>query len=177
MRAGLVAAMTVAVLGGGAATASAEAGPTRSDAYTTSNPNEEGLFQLYGEQTATDGQVSTRNWEGSLSGWAPGTIKESRHWADNDYTEIRFTGCNNTSVADISVGVKLWQAIPFSLDKDMGGKTFTACYNGGTSQGEWDAHYSGGDNRYFTISHINGSIYTQGYVSVSKVYVDTTKAD
>lgn len=80
-------------------------------------------------------------------------------------------------MANTSVGVKLWQAIPFDYDKDMGGKTFTACYNGGTSHGEWDQYYNGGDNRYFTISHINGSVYTQGLVSVDKVYVDTTKAD
>lgn len=49
MRAGLVAAVTVAALGGGVATATADAAPTGEDAYTF-NPNEKGLVQLYGEK-------------------------------------------------------------------------------------------------------------------------------
>ncbi|MFM9612636.1 hypothetical protein [Streptomyces niveiscabiei] len=61
----------------------------------------------------------------------------------------------------------------------MGTKTFTNCFNGSnsTSSGEWNVHYDGGDNRYFTVAHLNGSDSTRAVVSVRKVYVDTTAAD
>ncbi|MFC8091967.1 hypothetical protein [Streptomyces sp. NPDC057301] len=147
------------------------------DAHTF-NPAEEGLFELQAPSDSSGG-IQTRNFTSSLSGWAPGTIKESRHWADNDYTEIQFTGCTMIGAAGHSVGVKLWQAIPFGQDKDMGVKTFTNCFKGSndTSKGAWNVHYNGGDNRYFTIAELNGSQYTRAHVSVKKVYVDTTAAD
>ncbi|MBN0044419.1 hypothetical protein JS756_09895 [Streptomyces actuosus] len=140
------------------------------------NAGEEGQFQLYG--SPEPGRMPPRNFTSHLSGWAPGS-KESRHWADNDYTEIKFTGCSMVGTTGRSVGVKLWQAIPFARDKDMGMKTFTNCFKGSTktSRGEWSAHYTGGDNRYFTIPALNGSIYTKANLNVKKVYVDTTKAD
>ncbi|MGV9291018.1 hypothetical protein [Streptomyces sp. NPDC003719] len=118
------------------------------------------------------------NFTSSLSGWAPGS-QESRHWADNEYTEIQFTGCSMVGAPAVSVGVKLWQAIPFALDKDMGTATFTNCFRGSgyTSRAEWNAYYSGGDNRYFTIAHLNGSQYTKAAVNVKTVYVDTSAAD
>ncbi|MFF7000009.1 hypothetical protein ACFY93_34500 [Streptomyces sp. NPDC008313] len=175
MRAGLIAVMTVATLGGGVASASADGAPTDDDAYTSFNPNETGLFELYGDSSA-GGQIHPYNWSGDLSAWGPGN-KESHHWADNDYTEVRFTGCTMAGTTGRSVSVKLWQAIPFGRDKDVGTKTFTACFGGGTSQGEWNVHYEGGDNRYFTLPQLNGSEYTRAQVSVRKIYVDTTKAD
>lgn len=174
IRSGLIAVFTAVALTGTAVSASADdSTPPSDDAYTF-NPNEAGLIQLYGE--AEPGTVQPMNFESSMSDWKPGN-KESRHWADNDYTEIQFTGCSVSGPGGSSVTVKLWQAIPFAQDKDMGDKTFTACFNGGTSRGEWSAHYDGGDNRYFTIPKINGSTSITGSLSVSKVYVDTTKAD
>ncbi|MEU6453875.1 hypothetical protein [Streptomyces sp. NPDC047065] len=177
VRAGLIAAVTAAALTGAVGVASADdTEPVSEDAHTF-NPAEEGLFELQAPAD-TDGGIQTRNFTSSLSGWAPGS-KESRHWADNDYTEVQFTGCTMVGATGKSVGVKLWQAIPFAQDKDMGTKTFTNCFKGSgyTSKGEWNAHYNGGDNRYFTVAHLNGSQYTRAVVSVKKVYVDTTKAD
>ncbi|MFH9742112.1 hypothetical protein ACH4MA_31030 [Streptomyces roseolus] len=176
LRAALTAALAAAALVGTVTSANAESVPPQSgDAYVA-NPGEQGLVELY---SAPDpGQMGPMNWEGRLGGWGPGNF-ESRHWADNDYTEIQFTGCSVSSGTGTSVSVKLWQAIPFNLDKDMGNNTLTYCFGGpnNTSRGEWNAYYSGGDNRYFTIPMINGSSTIRTTVSVQKVYVDTTAAD
>jgi hypothetical protein len=177
VRAGLIAAVTAAALTGSVAVASADdTVPVSEDAHTF-NANEEGLFELQAPADSSGG-VGPMNFTSSLTGWAPGS-KESRHWADNDYTEIQFTGCSMVGAGGVSVGVKLWQAIPFAQDKDMGTKTFTNCFRGSgyTSKGEWNAYYNGGDNRYFTIAHLNGSQYTRAVVNVQKVYVDTSAAD
>ncbi|WP_306188770.1 MULTISPECIES: hypothetical protein [unclassified Streptomyces] len=176
IRTGLIAAVAAAALTGTVTAASADDGATSSDDAYTFNGGEEGLFQLYGPPEP--GRMQPRNFTSYLSGWAPGD-KESRHWADNDYTEIQFTGCSLVGASSVSAGVKLWQAIPFSRDKDMGMKTFTNCFKGSsyTSRGEWNAHYTDGDNRYFTIPALDGSIYTKANLNVSKVYVDTTAAD
>ncbi|MFC9591335.1 hypothetical protein ACFTUC_16295 [Streptomyces sp. NPDC056944] len=176
MRAMVIAALAATTLVGTTASANAEdAQPGSGDAYVT-NPNEQGLFELY--STPEPGQIGPMNWDGAIGGWAPGSF-ESRHWADNDYTEIQFTGCTVASGSGTSVTVKLWQAIPFSLDKDMGNNTLTNCFKGATytSRGEWNVHYANGDNRYFTIPAINGSGTIRTTVSVKKVYVDTSLAD
>ncbi|MFI8928122.1 hypothetical protein ACIG3E_10670 [Streptomyces sp. NPDC053474] len=145
------------------------------DDASTVSLEEEGLFEL---QAPDDGEVHTQNFSSSVNGWVPGS-KESRHWADNDYTEIKFTGCTMTEATGRSLDVQLHQAIPFGLDKSIGSKRFSNCFKGSskTSRGEWDAHYSNGDNRYFTIPKHNGSEYQHTHVSVKKVYVDVSKAD
>ncbi|MBV1940533.1 hypothetical protein KUF83_28765 [Streptomyces sp. BV286] len=177
IRAALTAAVVTAALTGTVTVASADATASASDDAHTFNPNEAGLFEL--QAPAPDsGMVQPMNFTSSLSGWAPGS-KESRHWADNDYTEIQFTGCTMDGATGRSVGVKLWQAIPLGRDKDMGMKTFTNCFTGSneTSKGEWSGHYNDGDNRYFTIPELNGADFTHAKVSVRTVYVDTSKAD
>ncbi|OLO30361.1 hypothetical protein PZ61_0207415 [Streptomyces sp. MNU77] len=156
-----------------ATSARADSAPTGEDAHTF-NPNEAGLIRLYGDPEP--GTMQAMNFTSYMKGWKPGS-KESSHRADNDYTEIQFTGCSVNPTGGSSVTVRLRQAIPFSQDKSMGDKTFTACFNGGTSKGEWSAHYDGGDNRYFTIPKINGSTSIEGSLDVAKVYVDTSKAD
>ncbi|WP_371096903.1 MULTISPECIES: hypothetical protein [Streptomyces] len=176
IHAGLIAAVAAAALTGTMTVATADdTAPVSEDAHTF-NPNEEGLFEL--QAPADEGGIQPRNFTSSLTGWAPGS-KESRHWPDNDYTEIQFTTCEMIGAGGKSVGVKLWQAVPFAYDKDMGVKTFTNCFTGSgkTSKGEWNAHYDGGDNRYFTIAHLNGSGTVHAAVNVDKVYVDTTMAD
>ncbi|MFF8530765.1 hypothetical protein ACN6K9_006105 [Streptomyces sp. SAS_267] len=177
IRAGLIAAVAAAALTGAVTAASADATETGgNDAYTF-NPNEEGLFELEAP-AAGNGVIQPRSFSSELRGWAPGS-KESRHWADNDYTEIQWTGCSFSNPPTISADVKLWQAIPFGRDKDMGSKTFTNCFKGATktSRGEWDVHYDEGDNRYFTVPKFNGSEFTPAVLNVKKVHVDTTKAD
>ncbi|MFJ6659829.1 hypothetical protein ACIQNG_26260 [Streptomyces sp. NPDC091377] len=169
--------MLTAALTGTVAIASADgAAPVSDDAHIF-NPNEEGLFELQAPDEGNGGAWA-RNFTSELKGWGSGS-HESRHWADNDYTEIQFTTCEMIGAAGKSVGVKLWQAIPFNQDKDMGVKTFTNCFTGPgkTSKGEWNAHYSSGDNRYFTIDHLNGSQTARLVINVKKVYVDTSKAD
>ncbi|CAM5319222.1 hypothetical protein STENM223S_10401 [Streptomyces tendae] len=121
VRAGLIAAVTAAALTGTVTVASADdTAPVSEDAHTF-NPAEEGLFELQAPSD-TDGGIQVRNFTSSLSGWAPGS-KESRHWADNDYTEVQFTGCTIDG-ATWSVGVKLWLVIPFAQDNAVGTKTF-----------------------------------------------------
>ncbi|MEV0439965.1 hypothetical protein AB0I84_24305 [Streptomyces spectabilis] len=145
------------------------------DDASTVGQDEEGLFEL---EAPDEGGVQAQNFTSSVRGWVPGS-KESRHWADNDYTEIKFTGCTMTEATGRSLDVQLHQAIPFGLDKSIGSKRFSNCFKGSgkTSRGEWDAHYSNGDNRYFTIPRHNGSEHQRTHVSVKKVYVDVSKAD
>ncbi|MEU9782847.1 hypothetical protein AB0H92_18130 [Streptomyces phaeochromogenes] len=177
IRAALTAAVVATALTGTVTVAVADDTVSSSEDVHTFNPNEEGLFELQAP-AADSGMVQPRNFTSSLSGWAPGS-KESRHWADNDYTEIQFTNCSLDNGPSASADVKLWQAIPVGRDKDMGSKRFTNCFEGSnkTSKGEWSAHYDDGDNRYFTVPKLNGSEFTRAHLNVSKVYVDTSKAD
>ncbi|QEV18753.1 hypothetical protein [Streptomyces alboniger] len=139
--------------------------------------DEEGLFEL---PASNDGEIQPQNFTSKIVEWKPGN-HESSHWSDNDYTEIKFTGCSLEGVSGggRSLHVQLHQAIPFSLDRSLGSKRFTNCFKGSgkTSRGEWDTHESGGDNRYFTIPKHNDSEYSRTSLDVRKVYVDTSKAD
>ncbi|GGY24174.1 hypothetical protein GCM10010363_00340 [Streptomyces omiyaensis] len=175
-RTSLIALLTVATLA--ATTASVHADtprPVDKDLYTI-KPDEKGLFPLY--PGPEPGQVQALNWDGSLTGWGPGNF-ESRHWEDNDYTEVLFTGCTYTGATVTSLMLKLWQEVPYSFDKDLGVNTLTGCFRGPgyTSQGVWNVHVDGGTKRYFTIPALNGSVYTKATVSVSRIHVDTTAAD
>ncbi|MFG2606703.1 hypothetical protein ACGFT2_24595 [Streptomyces sp. NPDC048514] len=173
LRTGLIAAVAAAALAGGITTASADdvEVPNVDDSYAAVQ-DEAGLVDLF---NPADNAVA--NFSSHLSGWAPGS-KESRHWDDNDYTEIMFTGCTLVSSRGSSVDVKLWQDIPMSLDKSLGTKRFTNCFKGATktSRGEWDGHYEG-SKRYFTIPALNGDTQAHDQVNVDRVRVDTTKAD
>ncbi|MFB7364550.1 hypothetical protein [Streptomyces hydrogenans] len=172
-RTSLLALLTAATLAGATTSAHADTPrPGGSDLYTV-KPNEKGLFPLY--STPEAGQVQPLNWDGSLSGWGPGNF-ESRHWEDNDYTEVLFTGCTYVGATVTSLMLKLWQEVPYSFDKDLGVNTLTGCFRGPTytSQGVWNVHVDGGTKRYFTIPALNGSVYTRATVSVGTVYVDTT---
>ncbi|MWA11159.1 hypothetical protein [Streptomyces sp. BA2] len=145
------------------------------DDASTVSLDEEGLFEL---PSSDNGEIQPRNFSSSIGGWLPGS-HESSHWSDNDYTEIKFTNCTLSGAADKSLHVQLHQAIPFSLDKSLGSKRFTNCFEGSgkTSRGEWDTHVSNGDNRYFTIPKHNDSEHSRTSLKVQKVYVDTSKAD
>ncbi len=137
--------------------------------------DEEGLFEL---PAPTEDGVEPRSFPSKIDSWLPSN-HESRHWSDNDYTEIKFTTCTLEGAPGRSLHVQLHQAVPFGLDKSLGSKRFTNCFKGSgkTSRGEWDTHVSNGDNRYFTIPKHNDSEYSRTAVSVKKVYVDTSKAD
>jgi hypothetical protein len=63
----------------------------------------------------------------------------------------------------------------FAPDDSFDSKTYTACFSGGTSNGEWTDIPSGMRNCYFQIMKIGGSTGQQ--LSVNSVSVDTTKTD
>ncbi|GGT20281.1 hypothetical protein GCM10010222_72830 [Streptomyces tanashiensis] len=172
----LIAALVATTLVGTITSASAKGTQPKSrDSYVT-NPNDPGLIELY--SAPEPGQIGPMNWDGAIGGWGPGNF-ESRHWADNDYTEIQFIGCSLDVGGGKSAGVKLWQAIPFNLDADMGMQTYYNCFTGpdASTRAYWNGYYAGGDNRYFTIPQLNGSIYTRAHLYVKRVYVDTALAD
>ncbi|MFB7356680.1 hypothetical protein [Streptomyces gardneri] len=176
VRAALIAALAATTLVGTITSANAEGTPPENgDAYVA-NPNDQGLIELY--SNPEPGQLAPMNWDGAIGGWGPGSF-ESRHWDDNDYTEIQFIGCTMFGATGKSAGVKLWQAIPFNLDKDMGMQNYYNCFTGpnASTRAYWNAYYANGDKRYFTIPQLNGSQYTRATISVKRVYVDTALAD
>ncbi|MEV4944039.1 hypothetical protein [Streptomyces zaomyceticus] len=176
LRAVLIAALAATTLVGTITSANAKgAQPENGDAYVA-NSNDPGLIELY--STPKPGQMVPMNWAGPLGGWGAGS-HESRHWADNDYTEIQFIGCTMDGAVGKSAHVNLWQAIPFNLDKDMGMQPYYNCFTGPTAstRAYWNAYYANGDNRYFTIPLLNGQAVPYVTVSVDRVYVDTTLAD
>ncbi len=126
------------------------------------------------------GGISASNFHSEINGWLPG--KTSRKWTDEDYTEIKFTGCDATTGSRPNMGtsthVKLWQ-YDVGPDDDLGEKKFTNCFTGSnkTSKGEWNRS-SSSHSRWFEISKINGYNYDRYLkLEVDKVYVDTSKAD
>ncbi len=176
LRSVLTTALAATALVGAITSASAQgAQPESRDAHVA-NSSDPGLIELY--STPEPGQIGPMNWDGAIGGWGPGSF-ESRHWDDNDYTEIQFIGCTMFGATGKSAGVKLWQAIPFNLDKDMGMQTYYNCFTGpdASTRAYWNAYYANGDQRYFTIPQLNGSEYTRATISVKRVYVDTALAD
>ncbi|MCX5343559.1 hypothetical protein [Streptomyces atratus] len=100
---------------------------------------------------------------------------ESRRWSDELYSQIQFTGCHTGGVTK-STDVRMWRDISLQPDDPYDSKTFTACFGGGTSNGEWTDLGSGMKNVYFKIEKIAGM--TVGpQLTVNSVSVDTTKAD
>ncbi|MFJ3768158.1 hypothetical protein ACIPQJ_17445 [Streptomyces sp. NPDC090082] len=176
LRSVLISALAVTALVGTITSADAKGPQSKSSGAYVANPNDSGLIELY--TTPEPGQMGPMNWDGIIGGWGPGNF-ESRHWDDNQYTEIQFIGCWLDQGGGKSAGVKLWQAIPFNLDKDMGTQTYYNCFTGpdASTRAWWDVYYANGDQRYFTIPQLNGSTTIRATLSVKRVYVDTTKAD
>ncbi|MER8219903.1 hypothetical protein ABTZ58_04755 [Streptomyces sp. NPDC094143] len=116
--------------------------------------------------------IAEANWSSSISGASVGF--ESRRWSDELYSQVLFTGC--TTDGSKSTDVQMWNDISFQPDEAYDNKTFTACFSGGTSNGEWTDLPSGMRDYYFKIAKIGGSTFGP-QLSVSSVSVDTTKAD
>ncbi|MEV7569385.1 hypothetical protein [Streptomyces tanashiensis] len=176
VRAALITALAATTLVGTITSADAKGTQPKSRGAYATNPNDPGLIELY--STPDPGQIRPMNWDGAIGGWAPGSF-ESRHWADNDYTEVQFIGCTMFGATGKSAGVKLWQSIPLSFDKDMGMQTYYNCFTGpdASTRAWWNVYYANGDDRYFTIPQLNGSEFTRATISVKRVYVDTALAD
>ncbi|MFF8397212.1 hypothetical protein [Streptomyces sp. NPDC016172] len=115
--------------------------------------------------------IAEANWSSSITAASVGF--ESRRWADELYSQVLFTGC--TTDGSKSTDVQMWRDISFQPDEVYDNKTFTACFNGGTSNGEWSLP-SGSRDYYFKIAKIGGSTFGP-QLSVRSVSVDTSKAD
>ncbi|MEU6815796.1 hypothetical protein [Streptomyces sp. NPDC046860] len=111
---------------------------------------------------------ASANWTSSISSWGKGN--ESRRWADESYSQLQFTGCFVQGGSQ-DVTVAYYRDVPLSVDPKYDSKTFTACFSGGTSNGEWTGLPSG--DYYFATTDVGGG----GLLFVDKVYVDTTQAD
>ncbi|MGP4109719.1 hypothetical protein ACTWP5_02225 [Streptomyces sp. 4N509B] len=122
----------------------------------------------------TGSSLGVRNWTSYIEGARVGF--QSRRWEDNNYSEVIFRGCNSyfTPISDGHTDVELRQDINNLPDRSWGSKNFTACFDGGTSRGEWTGLASG--NHFFEIIGING-LGSLGTLSVDHVTVDTTLGD
>ncbi|MEV5335435.1 hypothetical protein [Streptomyces werraensis] len=116
--------------------------------------------------------LAQANWSSSITGASVGF--ESRRWSDELYSQVQFTNCRTDGSK--STDVQMWNDISLQPDESYDNKTFTACFSGGTSNGEWTDLPSGMRNYYFKIMKIGGSTFGP-QLSVSTVTVDTTKAD
>lgn len=118
------------------------------------------------------------NWASSITNGGPGF--ESRRWDDQSYSQVQFTDCTlySTVAAPESVDVQMWRDISLAPDDSYDNKVFTACFGGGTSNGEW---YDLPDNTvsaYFKLHKVGGSDGRGiNSVDVASVTADTTFAD
>ncbi|MFF6953498.1 hypothetical protein ACFZAD_33290 [Streptomyces iakyrus] len=116
--------------------------------------------------------IAEANWSSSISGASVGF--ESRRWADELYSQVKFTGC--ATDGSKSTDVQMWRDRTALPDLSYDNKTFTACFNGGTSNGEWTDLPAGVHDYYFKIMKIGGSTFGP-QLGVRTVSVDTSKAD
>ncbi|MFB7495268.1 hypothetical protein ACFC09_11275 [Streptomyces sp. NPDC056161] len=118
------------------------------------------------------------NWTSSIT--RGGTGFESRRWDDELYSQIKFTNCTLHYLdadAKNATDVAIWHDISLLPDDKYDTKTFTACFDGGTSNGEWTDLGEGMKSVYFRIQSVGGSTTAGSTIDASSVSVDTTKAD
>ncbi|MFF8412135.1 hypothetical protein [Streptomyces omiyaensis] len=96
---------------------------------------------------------------------------ESRRWADTDYSEVVFEGCDQGYAT--AVDVHMWADIPWAYDDYYGKNHLTGCFLGSesVSYGKW--YNLPGNDYYFKIGTITGD----NQMWARKVEVDTTAAD
>ncbi|WP_327404031.1 hypothetical protein OG194_30715 [Streptomyces sp. NBC_01288] len=116
--------------------------------------------------------IAEANWSSSITAASVGF--ESRRWSDELYSQITFHGC--TTSGSKSTDVQMWNDIALQPDDAYDSKTFTACFNGAVSNGEWTDLPSGKRDYYFQLMKIGGSTFGP-QLSVSSLTIDTTKAD
>ncbi|MFG1811196.1 hypothetical protein [Streptomyces sp. NPDC049040] len=118
------------------------------------------------------------NWTSSITNGSPGF--ESRRWDDQQYSQVQFTDCvmYDTIAAPESVDVQMWRDISLAPDDSYDNKVFTACFGGGTSNGEWTDLPTNTVSVYFKLHKVGGRD-GKGvtWIDVGKVYADTTAAD
>ncbi|ANW16940.1 hypothetical protein [Streptomyces clavuligerus] len=113
------------------------------------------------------------NW--TANNWVGNQGKLSQQWVDESYNEINFTGCDEV-YGRTSVDVALWQQIDWGSDKKHDTSTFTNCFKGASQKSTATQTGLPRDSYYFEIDKI-GSGCISCAVAVTKVNVDTTKAD
>lgn len=116
--------------------------------------------------------IAEANWTSSITAASVGF--ESRRWSDELYSQITFHGCHTDGSK--STDVQIWNDIALQPDESYDNKTFTACFNGSVSNGEWTDLPSGKRDYYFQIMKIGGSTFGP-QLTVDSLTVDTTKAD
>ncbi|WP_030885755.1 hypothetical protein [Streptomyces sp. NRRL S-1868] len=102
---------------------------------------------------------------------------QSRRWSDKEYSQVWFTKCRVSGASSgTSTHVDLRQDRTALPDISWGIKKYKQCFKGssGKSSGEWHNLASG--SHFFQIKKINGKGSGLA-LSVSKVTVDTSKAD
>lgn len=122
-----------------------------------------------------DAVMRPMNWESSMSAVLTGF--QSRRWADESYSEVRFKGCTTDNAsASGSTTVELRWDRSLEPDVSWGSKTYTACFSGSdsVSAGAWTGITDG--QQFFQIDKINGSD-SGNSLTVQVVYIDTTEAD
>ncbi|MFG2782730.1 hypothetical protein ACGFY7_33455 [Streptomyces prunicolor] len=115
------------------------------------------------------------NWTSYAQDWL--LYKDSRHWDDEEYTEVKFTGCN--TIQDSQTSIQIYRVINNWPDTGYGEKDFQKCFeSGGTSTGvEYNLPTA---SYYFTIECIDGEctvIQLNNTLDVKTIQQDTTLAD
>ncbi|MFE6763385.1 hypothetical protein [Streptomyces sp. NPDC057689] len=110
-------------------------------------------------------------WAVVKESWIQGGVAgfNSKYVTDDGGTgpnKVDFTGCHTGSGVTKSVTVQLRRAV-IGPDTGFDTKTYTACFNGGTSSGEWGAGSEGHDY-YFRITKVGGSSVVGPTISVDK---------
>ncbi|MFI8433790.1 hypothetical protein ACIGJO_08575 [Streptomyces sp. NPDC079020] len=116
------------------------------------------------------------NWSSHIYSWTDGETSKTK-WADAGYSQILFTGCQAENATKKSVVVKLWDYDALTANDYYGMKTFSKCFNSGSSvsNGEWTGLPSEPD--FFFEADRIGQGGSCCLLHVGKVNVDTTKAD
>lgn len=124
------------------------------------------------------GPAAQASWSGSISSGRVGW--ESNNWQDELYSQITAYGCERRTggvAAPASVDLQIWENISFQPDESYDNKTYTACFFGGRSNGEWRDLPAGKKPYYFQIMKIAGSGGGAYVVDIDKYIVDQTLAD
>ncbi|MDF6019187.1 hypothetical protein [Streptomyces sp. JH34] len=119
--------------------------------------------------------TASANWSSYINSWTDG--EKSRTWEDQGtYSQIQFTDCFAQYGTTKSVVVKLWHYYSVLPNESLGTKTFTACFDGSTSNGQWTNVPSGTNTLQFEADKVaqGGSCCL---LNVGTVYVDTSKSD
>ncbi|SFS61945.1 hypothetical protein OG612_26375 [Streptomyces sp. NBC_01527] len=99
--------------------------------------------------------------EGGVAGFNSHSVTDDGGTGPN---KVDFTGCHTYSGRSVTVQLRREVIGP---DTGYDDKTYTACFNGGTSSGEWGAGEEGHDY-YFRITEVDGSSIVGPTISVDE---------